>query len=62
MFVMVTFTLVKLYRQTKGFHRSPVLRVLAMDGENTRSFVQHELTWSSCPILCCALPRTLGNK
>ena len=47
-FIMVASTLGKLFKQTRGFRRSPVLRALAMDGEGTQSFVQHELTfWSS---------------
>ena len=62
-FLMVASTLGKLFKETRGFQRSPVLRILAMDGEGTQSFVRRELTsWSSYPIFYCVLPCILGDN
>jgi hypothetical protein len=56
MFIMVVSALSKLFKRTQGFQRSPVLRALAMDGEGTQSFVQHELTFGLASLfflVCC---------
>ena len=61
-FIMVASTLGKLFKQTRGFRRSPVLRALAMDGEGTQSFVQHELTFGLASlffVVCCHIFREI---
>ena len=55
-FIVVASTLGKLVKQTQGFRRSPIIRTLAMDGEGTQSFVQHELTFGLASlffVVCC---------